>query len=455
MFRRLFRFTAAALIGAASLSMHAQTTTCSGTRLLTVGGPLRLDLEGFFPGIADSSGRMTVIDVSRPALTRYATPSVLFSYVFPDGRPIQIQFAAVLVDGGQTYRISDQTPSFQIVQTPGVPSGRVEVRQIGFDHPLVFDNGQMLATIVRTASGTQPGLVFYNSSSPQGVLVGPVDLGQAGSAALSSFASIPSGAAAAVVQGAVDCAAIPAPELFIPVVGDIQGLAHYSTEVSLYAGRSFAGPLTVNWTVRDRTRNAGSATLITGSAVTTSTSNSTDSVGTLTGLPASYLGSMTLTFPGYNGTYKTNDTRRLSDDAIATARITARIPLGETGSSINGVSCERIGHTIAVPFHVTANHRVNIGIASAQLNSCGIFKPSTAVVARVNAGPDVIIAMPAETFQLDNITGANSPLAGAAGLTDGVVYITVTDEASRIVAYASLLDNTSQSATLTYGTVVR
>ncbi|MGZ7041511.1 MAG: hypothetical protein ACXVH7_06960, partial [Thermoanaerobaculia bacterium] len=78
-----------------------------------------------------------------------------------------------------------------------------------------------------------------------------------------------------------------------------------------------------------------------------------------------------------------------------------------------------------------------------------------AVVARVNDGANVIIAMPAETFQLDNITGPNSPLPGAIGLTDGVVYLTVMDEASRIVAYSSLLDNTSQSATLTYGTVVR
>ena len=180
-----------------------------------------------------------------------------------------------------------------------------------------------------------------------------------------------------------------------------------------------------------------------------------DSVGTLNGLPDAYVGSMTLSVPGYNGKYKNNDTLRLSDDAIATARITARIPLGETGSSINGVSCERIGHVIAVPFHVTANHRVNIGIASAQLNSCGIFKPATSVVARVNDGASVLVAMPAETFQLDNITGPNTPLTDAIGLTDGVVYITVTDEASRIVAYSSLLDNTSQSATLTYGTVVR
>ena len=454
MLRHSLRFAVASVICAASLSIHAQTT-CSGTRLLTVGGPLRLDLEGFLPGVADSTGRMTVIDVSRPALTRYAAPSVLFEYVFPDTRPIQIQFAAVQVDNGQTYRIIDQEPTYQISPSTGVPAGNAEVRQIAFEHPLVFDSGQMLATIVRAASGTQPGLVFYNSSSPQGVLVGGVDLGQAGSATLSNFTSVPRGAAAAVVQGTIDCAAIPAPELFIPVVGDTQGLAHYSTDVSLYAGRSFAGPLTVNWTVRDRTRNPNSTTLITGSASTVSMSNSTDSVGTLSGLPPSYLGSMTLTFPGYNGRYKTNDTVRLSDDAIATARITARIPLGETGSSINGVSCERIGHTIAVPFHVTANHRVNVGIASGQLNSCGIFKPSTAVVARVNTGQDVIIAMPAETIQLDNITGANSPLADAIGLTDGVVYITVTDEASRIVAYASLLDNTSQSATLTYGTVVR
>jgi len=429
------------------LSLQAQTT-CGGTRLLTVGGPLRLDVEGFFPTLPDQTGIMTVIDVSRPAMTRYATPSLLFEYVFPDARPVQIFFAAVRASG-QTYRIVDQEPTFQIAASVGTGPGRAEVRQIVFDHPLVFDSGDLLATVVRPATGTAPGLVFFNSASPQGVLVGNIDLAQAGSAQLSQLASVRSGAAAVVVQGTIECAAIPAPELFIPVVGDIQGLAHYSTDVSLFTGPGFAGPVTINWTVRDRTLNPNAPTSITGTAATT------NSVGTITGLPASYLGSMTLSFPGYNGQYKTNDTIRLSDDAMATARITARIPLGETGSSINGVSCERIGHTIAMPFHVTENHRVNVGVASAQLNSCGIYAPATLVTVRVNNGASVTIPLPAETVQLDNITGPNSLLPDAIGLTDGVVYFTVTDEASRIVAYSSLLDNASQSATLTYGMVIR
>ncbi|MGZ4809904.1 MAG: hypothetical protein ACXV7D_11320 [Thermoanaerobaculia bacterium] len=455
MSRCSLRFALALMVISTALSVHAESLACTGNRLLSVGGPIRLDAEVFFFGVADTTGRMTAIDVSRPALTRYAAPFALFAYVFPDSRPIQIQFSAVQVDNGQTYRIIDQGPAYQIFPTTGIQPGQAEVRQIAFDHPLVFDSGQMLATTVRPATGTAPGLVFYDSASPQGVLAGAVDLVQAGSAPLSSFSSLPRAAAAAVVQGAIDCATIPAPELFIPVVGDIQGLAHYSTDVTLYGARPFFSPLTTNWTIRDRTRNPNSATLLTGSVVTPAVSGGRDPFGTLSGLPDSYAGSMTLSFPDYTGVYKNNDTLRVSDDAMATARITARVSLGETGSSINGVSCERIGHRIAVPFHVTANHRVNIGIASAQLNSCGIYKAATAVVARVNDGPNVIIAMPAETFQLDNITGPNSPLPGAIGLTDGVVYLTVMDEASRIVAYSSLLDNTSQSATLTYGTVVR
>src|SRR4029078_6048359 len=107
------------------------------------------------------------------------------------------------------------------------------------------------------------------------------------------------------------------------------------------------------------TRDPGVATVVTGTS---------SPVGAISSLPASYLGSMTLSAPSAapRGT-------RVSDRASAVARITADIAAGETGSSIGAVSCEQLGHTIAVPFHVTAGHRVNIGIASAQLNSCSIY----------------------------------------------------------------------------------
>jgi hypothetical protein len=255
-----------------------------------------------------------------------------------------------------------------------------------------------------------------------------------GSIDVSEMRSVRGVAMAVAAQGTA-CGVVPAAEVFLPVVGDVNGRAHYSTDVSLFAPAATS----VSWTIRDRTSDANAATRISGSGPAN---------GTLAGLPPSYLGSMTISVPGARR-------GRATDDVNATARIVARIDVGETGSSIGAVSCDRIGHSIAVPFHVVAGHRVNIGVASAQLNSCGVFKPSTAVAVRVNDGASVTIAMPAETIQLDDITGASSPLSDARGLTDGVVYLTVTDEASRIVAYASLLDNASQSATLTIGNVIR
>ena len=408
--------------------------------ITTVGGPFRIDSGGRI----DNTG-ITFIDVSHPAPALYAYPSIRFAYRFSSNQPVAMLFATVRAEG-QTYRIIDQSHVDFFFPTTGVPLGTLEVREMVFDHPLVFDKGDMFAVISRAPGGVQ-GLPVYGSTSPQGILVSNSDLGTAGTLDVSKFRSIRAASFGAALQTTIPCAQLPVPELFIPVVGDIQGLAHYSTEVSV-----FTGPLpraeVIDWAIRDRTRNPNAPSLITGSTPMSSFTATVD------GLPASYVGTMTLAFPFYALRQQEAETPNLSDEVTATARITARIPLGETGSSINAVSCEKIGHTIAVPFHVTPGHRVNIGIASAQLNSCGIFRPATSVVATVN-GVSRAIAMPAESIQLDNITAEGSPLPDAIGLTDGVVTFTVTDEASRIVAYSSLLDNTSQSATLTYGTVIR
>ncbi|MGZ4809905.1 MAG: hypothetical protein ACXV7D_11325, partial [Thermoanaerobaculia bacterium] len=298
------------------------------------------------------------------------------------------------------------------------------------------DRGDAFALIIRPAAGTKAGLVFYESPGPAGVLVASADLGNLGQVDASQFRPIRGMAMAAFARGNA-CGDVPAPELLLPVVGDITGRAHYSTDVSLFTPNASIA----NWTIRDRTRDGNAPTVISGTSTPT---------GSITALPAAYLGSMTISAAGAEARGS-----RFSDQASATARITASTPLGETGSSIAGVSCERIGHTIAVPFHVTPGHRVNIGIASAQLNSCGIFRPATAVTVRVNDGAPVSVAMPAESIQLDDITGDISPLPAAKRLTDGIVYVSVTDEGSRIVAYSSLLDNVSQSATLTIGLVDR
>jgi len=406
---------------------------CPDGDVVTVGAPFRLDVGA--AAVDLPPGTVTIIDRTKPSANLFPAPVGMIRYKFPDSRAVSILFASLHVLGS-TYRINDYFGSFQIAATPGIPFGTPEVRTFTFHHPLVFDRGDVFAVVIRPAEGTSSGLVMYESSPPSGVLIGSVDIGQQGSVGISQLRPVRGVAMAAFARGNA-CGEVPAPELLLPVVGDITGRAHYSTDVSLYAPVDS----TLTWTIRDRLRDAGAPTLINGSAA---------SNGSLAGLPPSYLGSMTLSVPALRGRGT-----RASDDVSATARITARTALGETGSAITAVSCERIGHTIAVPFHVAPGYRVNIGIASAQLNSCGIFKAATAIIARVNDGAPVTLAMPAESIQLDDVTGDNTTLQDARGLTDGVVYLSVTDEAARIVAYSSLLDNTSQSSTLTIGSVIR
>jgi hypothetical protein len=89
-------------------------------------------------------------------------------------------------------------------------------------------------------------------------------------------------------------------------------------------------------------------------------------------------------------------------------------------------------------------------------STCGVFTPAKAVVVEVNDFADnVLVQMPAESLQLDDITGPASPLASARGLSDGVVRVTVVDEATRIVGYAAVIDNTSNAGTITIGRVDR
>jgi len=426
--RHLVIFAVALLLAAAA---YAVDEGCPDGEIVTVGAPFRLDLEPVDPHLPP--GTVTIVDMTKLSTNLFPAPVGYIRYVFPDERAVNIEFASVHVRG-TTYRINDYFGGFSIGPTPGIPFGTPELRAFTFHHPLVFDRGDAFALIIRPAAGTKAGIVFNDSSLPAGVLAGNIDLGNLGSVDASQLQPIRGVAMAAFARGHA-CGDVPAPELLLPVVGDVNGRAHYSTDVSLFAPAATS----VNWTIRDRTRDPNAPTMITGTS---------SPPGTISGLPAPYLGSMTISVPG-----ATAKGSRFSDAVAATARITARIPLGETGSSIGAVSCERIGHAIAIPFHVTPGHRVNVGIASAQLNSCGIFRPATAVTARVNDGAPVTIAMPAESIQLDDITGESSPLPAASGLTDGVVYISVTDEGSRIVAYSSLLDNTSQSATLTIGAV--
>ncbi len=63
--------------------------------------------------------------------------------------------------------------------------------------------------------------------------------------------------------------------------------------------------------------------------------------------------------------------------------------------------------------------------------------------------------MPAQSIQLNNITALDSPLPSLAAAIDAVVTIEVTDNASRIAAYLSVLDNRSQDSVVITGIPIK
>jgi hypothetical protein len=123
---------------------------------------------------------------------------------------------------------------------------------------------------------------------------------------------------------------------------------------------------------------------------------------------------------------------------------------------LKAVGCHGIGRRFLVPFHVTPNHRLNIGIASAQIASCGVSAPAKAVTIRVLQpipGSIVTVPMPGESTQLNNVTSPGSVVPDAIGLTDGIFEVRVADEASRILVYTVLQDNVSQDTAAGYGLI--
>lgn len=450
--------TIAALLAALALPFvtHAQ---CTGNRIVHVGGQIQLSDTGITGGIFPGQPS-TFIDLNRPAIAHVAVDTISFEYLFFHNQ-LTVQFAS-FAPSGRTYVVRNATPVMTIAAF-GVPINvnYPEVHQVPLNPPLVFEPGDVLGISITPASDEAPELPVVRGEGSAGTLVTTFDAIKSGSVDLRASTSIAYARSmmGAFAQGSIDCSQLPAPQLIVPVTGDVTGRVHYTTDVSFYLSPALPDSTgtPVQWSVRDRLSNPNAATVF-GGTVNASHATFRDLTGVVTGLPPNYLGPMILSVVNLTAgvEYAFNPNVRFSDDARATARIAAQGPQGDAGSSVQGVSCDQIGHVIAIPFHRTANQRVNIGIASAQLSSCGVFQPAKAFFVDVNDGNNVLtIAMPAESIQLDDITGDASPLPDAKGLTDGIVRVAVADEAARIVVYASIIDNTTQAGTITVGRVER
>ncbi len=412
-------------------------------------GPALLDARG--TNGFGSPSPTTFIDVGRPAVMATSATQGSIDYTFLNTNPVTVKFASVYVSGN-SYVVRNSSVGYQM-------TGQLhatELHQFPLSPSVVFQPGDLLAVILSSSDPNNSGGIAGFADNPNGIVVAAGDV--TAGPVQSTFAD-PGVAFAANVTGIGSCNEFPAPEVFFPAVGDVTGLAHYTTDVRILT--LLSGAITqpgtdvrMQWTLRDRTQ--GAVAVSQGSAVASKVTRTGATLGAISGIAPPYLGTLTVAFPDYYSLY---DARRppaaILGRVAANARIAANTASGESASTVPAVSCNQIGHQVAVAFHVPANHRLNVGIASAQLNSCGIFKPATLVHVNVNGGTDVPIPMPGESIQLNDVTGSNSVLPDAKGLTDGVIYVTVDDEASRIVAYTSVLDNGSQSSNITLGLVTR
>lgn len=406
-----------------------------------------------FPADYTSATTLTYIDFTRPATDYTGSPNeVTFAYYSDDASPFQVSFS-VIAARGTSYTVVAKTPPQTFTPAPGVPS----VGPIGTAPPqaalytamisgLQFAPGNFLGISVTSAT-PYDHLMATTSDLPGGYAFVAGDLATGDSIDRDSALKVTTATIAAEAAytlppppGAGSCPAPPATQLIIPAVGDVNGAVHYTTDLTLH---SVVGGAAVQFTLKDR---------VSGSVNNFLPAIGPSGVEHLTGLPGvppPYFGPLILTIStdDGNGAY---DAKFLS----ATARIVATTASGQIGSSLQGVGCDGIGRRITIPFHVEAGQRLNVGVASAQLISCGVANPAKAVLVSVGHEAPVLMDMSAESLQWNNVTGPNSPIAAARGLNDGVITLRVVDEAARITGYASVIDNQSQDATIVRATVV-
>lgn len=404
-------------------------------------------VAGAAAGYADNFASFpeTFIDQSRPATAAMDVSEIDFRMTLA-AAPFSVRFVA-FNPSGTSYTARNVSASMSF--TPAL-FGVSQLYTATLNPPLHFQAGDLLGATFSSAGGG--GLAIAHLPGRTGYLGFRSDA-PAGTQLARDGAAISAGDVALAMEAPVTapCEQLPQPEIFLPAVGDVVGAAHFTTDVIAHfrPRDGSAGVLPVQFTLRDRLGgNPRIATATLNSSI--GSAIHPDSLTTLLSVPPPYFGSLDITF---DGAVPGTETRAMSAAANISAPATAGG--GFTGSAIAGVSCDGIGHEIAIPFHVSANHRLNIGIASAQLHSCGIFAPATSAEVWVNDGPHVVVPMPGESTQIGDITGSGGTPYGSIGVTDGVVFIRVTDEATRIAAYGSLLDNASQDSSVFLGTILQ
>ena len=186
------------------------------------------------------------------------------------------------------------------------------------------------------------------------------------------------------------------------VVGDVTGSAHFTTDLCCLDHYHFIGSDTWHFTLRDRV--GGSPRVITKDIVVPISSTfAPASLTTALGASGSYFGPLTIDF------------MQAWVELVATGSASITAPSaggGTNGSAVPAVGCSGIARIYdTIRFKAPpANHRLNLGVASAELNSCGVFAAEVEIW--INDGPHVIVAMPGESIELNDITGAGGAQFG-------------------------------------------
>jgi hypothetical protein len=398
-----------------------------------------------------SSNAVTYIDFTRPARVPTGVNHVDFAYVAEDGLPFTVAFEAVTVSG-TTYRIAAKSDPISFTPPagtfPGVTTYRVNIPQ------LAFPAGSLLGVTVATQSpinklGTTtsdvPGSYAYIAADPAiGATIDRDAMSLGDAARAIAVEAINSTRITAPIA---TCVAPPNVQLLVPMAGDTAGVgAHYLTDVTIMT--SFAGqPGFVFGVLSVRDRISGA---VISHAIQNIPTRGVTQVGDLgDALQARpFIGSLALVVQSYTGAGEYD-----ASYVTAVARITGTTACGETAVTIPAVSCSGTGRVLKIPINVPPNHRMNVGIASAPMTSCGIYADATSVDVAVDNGAFMTVPIANGSIQLDDVTGKLSTIAP--NKTTGLITIRVRDDAARIAAYGSVIDNQSEAASVTLATVER
>ena len=401
-------------------------------------------IGGFFHGAE------TVFDLSRPAREAIDVSRVEFSYP-SSATSFSIRFVAVRPSGSR-YSVVAQTATVPIAGSSAA------LYSVAVAPPLHFEAGDLLGAVTTVTASSAPG--YSLADNPGGFAIVSSALGVGDSVDRDSFVNTVDSSVTISMEaiGRVVCSAIPPFEQIVPV-GDLVGggNTHYRSNLDVFfLGVGFAGPFAMDATLRDRLTTPGAVHVFSATLPGTQVNEPFhgDSISDLFGVPPPFFGTLAIDFP-----FTQEFTQNWENNAAVSSTIsaaTAACSGGGTGSTLKAVGCHGIGRRFLVPFHVTANHRLNIGIASAQLASCGVSAPAKAVTIRVLQpipGALVNVPMPGESTQLNDVTSPGSLVPDAIGLTDGIFEVRVADEASRILVYTVFQDNTSQDTAAAYALV--